>query len=770
MKFISGVLFLIFSLIFLPFIQGEDNIPREIDLLMIISPAINIPDGYSRSIIKVTLSTNQENQGRKINKFFPRSTIQIHNNQTLRITLVNQLSEPTGLHLHGIIHPNNPWMDGAYRITQCGIPPGGNFTYQIQLNPQYHYPGLYWYHSHYPGQTVDGFYGPLLLLDSTKMTDSGLDGILMIQDWYHQPANQLLIRMKGPYLYKRENILPLAYPFPGSSILINQVGQYNCSRMGQLTEQICLNRRIQEKLDCVPDPASYFDLCRPINSNQMTRLFCPNNRTETKIGVINTGASIPIRLWFPHSNMKIFRRDGINLIKKLPTYTSLTLGVGERAEILVNCPKKESIVPFWISTSPVYMPGQTPNHWSYGWFSSSKDRLTSPPLSPPDSFVNENGIFQPNISLNSTYFTDNITLEYSWQADPLIHPDLQISPSVKYSIYLPHGAYSYSHKDRSEPLEVWYFETSRGKISFINPVEPPLLSWFETQKIIQNNWTFLPEEEMEYYSEQQQSIWIEDKPLLGPMTYRLKYQERYQIILLSYSGQQHPWHLHNFQVEMIGVGYLNDTNKTSREIYTQLLLRYPLNQSFPILTITDTWMTPPQGYSVFRFNASQLGPYLFHCHVEWHLSQGMNLIFSVENEDGYFGIDPPPNNFPLDCLSSRSLSTKKSNQLFNDFLQIILIIIPITISIIIITVIIFSFILDKRREGYSPIPIEDTQEEMTSHNFSPNSSNSSPDSTDDSSDFPRNIISKSTMLSSLNLPINPPNPGPVLCFLGDRSD
>ena len=267
--------------------------------------------------------------------------------------------------------------------------------------------------------------------------------------------------------------------------------------------------------------------------------------------------------------------------------------------------------------------------------------------------------YQPNISLNSTFFTDNITLEYSWAPNPIKYPDLQLAKPANSLIYLPHGAYSYDKLP--DPLEVWYFETSKGRISFTNPIEPPLLSWYQN-----NSLNLIPEKEMEFFQSSNlfsKSKDSSDRPIIAPLTFKLEKNKRYQVILLSFSGQQHPWHLHGYQVEMIGVGYLQNLIKSSKEIYSELLQRYPLNQTFPILTVTDTWLTPPQGYSVFRFTANRLGPWLFHCHVEWHLSQGMTLLFSVENslESGkskYEGINPPPENLLIDCLINRKILIK----------------------------------------------------------------------------------------------------------------
>lgn len=39
----------------------------------------------------------------------------------------------------------------------------------------------------------------------------------------------------------------------------------------------------------------------------------------------------------------------------------------------------------------------------------------------------------------------------------------------------------------------------------------------------------------------------------------------------------------------------------------------------------DTFVVPPQGYFVIRFVADNPGVWMFHCHVDWHLMQGLAL-------------------------------------------------------------------------------------------------------------------------------------------------
>jgi len=69
---------------------------------------------------------------------------------TVRVTVTNQLEEPTTIHWHGVEVPVG--MDGVPRLSQEPIPPGGSFTYEFVATPA----GTRWYHAHFDEMTQQG--------------------------------------------------------------------------------------------------------------------------------------------------------------------------------------------------------------------------------------------------------------------------------------------------------------------------------------------------------------------------------------------------------------------------------------------------------------------------------------------------------------------------------------------------------------------------------------------------------------------------------------
>jgi FtsP/CotA-like multicopper oxidase with cupredoxin domain len=76
----------------------------------------------------------------------------------------NELTEPTGIHWHGI-ELQNP-SDGT-PLTQNQVPAGGSFTYDFVVRR----PGVYWYHPHHEfstNQVFKGLYGSIIVTDPNE--------------------------------------------------------------------------------------------------------------------------------------------------------------------------------------------------------------------------------------------------------------------------------------------------------------------------------------------------------------------------------------------------------------------------------------------------------------------------------------------------------------------------------------------------------------------------------------------------------------------------
>ncbi len=96
------------------------------------------------------------------------------------VSLENQLSEPTNLHVHGLhVSPS-----GKSDNVLISINPGSSFDYEYQL-PVDHPPGVYWYHPHHHGtvaaQVFGGLYGAIIVEDQAAIPVTR-ERVLVISD------------------------------------------------------------------------------------------------------------------------------------------------------------------------------------------------------------------------------------------------------------------------------------------------------------------------------------------------------------------------------------------------------------------------------------------------------------------------------------------------------------------------------------------------------------------------------------------------------------
>lgn len=83
-----------------------------------------------------------------VNEQYPGPAIEANWGDWIEVKLYNNISdEGTGIHWHGNLQQETPYMDGVPGVTQCPIAPGSSFTYRFRADLY----GTSWWHSHYEG-------------------------------------------------------------------------------------------------------------------------------------------------------------------------------------------------------------------------------------------------------------------------------------------------------------------------------------------------------------------------------------------------------------------------------------------------------------------------------------------------------------------------------------------------------------------------------------------------------------------------------------------
>jgi FtsP/CotA-like multicopper oxidase with cupredoxin domain len=171
---------------------------------LVLEPGQMALDGFSREVIMV-------------NGKIPGPTLSLTLGQTMEVTVVNMLDDPSSIHWHGIFQQGTPYYDGAAGVTQCEIPAaGGSLVYRFTPTEA----GTFWYHSHSGVQYANGFFGALIV-HAKNETYYDDERVLVLSDWYHSEVEELLVNFLSASSGGNE-------PVPDSA-LINGVGRFNCS-------------------------------------------------------------------------------------------------------------------------------------------------------------------------------------------------------------------------------------------------------------------------------------------------------------------------------------------------------------------------------------------------------------------------------------------------------------------------------------------------------------------------------------------------------------
>ncbi len=123
----------------------------------------------------------QRAQTLSYNGGLPGPTVRVAAGDRLRVRLVNDLDEPTNLHVHGLHVSPRGHSDNVF----VAVRPGETFDYRYDL-PGDHPPGVYWYHPHHHGAVADqvfgGLYGAIVVEDRAAEIPADRERVLVVSD------------------------------------------------------------------------------------------------------------------------------------------------------------------------------------------------------------------------------------------------------------------------------------------------------------------------------------------------------------------------------------------------------------------------------------------------------------------------------------------------------------------------------------------------------------------------------------------------------------
>jgi hypothetical protein len=263
----------------------------------------------ARQAIKVA---GKPAKGMTINGGIPGPTLRFREGDLARIRVHNRMDDDTSIHWHGILVP--PGMDGVPYLSFPPIRPGETFTYEFSIRQS----GTYWYHSHTHLQEQSGVYGSIVIKPLHGGPRPDRDQVVVLSDWTDEDpdtVNRTLKRGSHWYAFEKGS---------AQSIL-------GAARLGMLGDYFLRELQRMPAMD-ISDVA--YD--RFLANGKPDSTLQAEPREKVLLRVINSSASTYFHLEFAGGPMEIIAADGQDV--EAVQERRLLVGVAETYDLLVQIP------------------------------------------------------------------------------------------------------------------------------------------------------------------------------------------------------------------------------------------------------------------------------------------------------------------------------------------------------------------------------------------------------------------------------------------------
>ncbi|AMG75156.1 Copper resistance protein A [Sphingopyxis granuli] len=147
-----------------------------------------------------------------VNGTLPGPLLRLREGQNLVVDLENDSSMGTSIHWHGLLVPF--LMDGVPGVTMAAVEPGDRFRYEFPIRQA----GTYWWHAHTLQEPM-GHYGPIII-DPANGDPHQVDRdyVVMLSDWSPMDPHVLMKKLKvgeAPFNFQKTTATD-DYPLSGA--------------------------------------------------------------------------------------------------------------------------------------------------------------------------------------------------------------------------------------------------------------------------------------------------------------------------------------------------------------------------------------------------------------------------------------------------------------------------------------------------------------------------------------------------------------------------
>uniref|UniRef100_A0A5B7CBD4 Laccase n=1 Tax=Davidia involucrata TaxID=16924 RepID=A0A5B7CBD4_DAVIN len=521
-----------------------------------------------------------------VNGQFPGPTLHVHKGDTIIVDVYNKGRYNITIHWHGVKQPRYPWSDGPEYITQCPIQPGEKFSQKVIFSME---EGTLWWHAH--------------------------------SDWSRATVHGAII------VYPR---IGTSYPFPKPHAEVPIIlGEWWKADIGEVENEFLRtggDPNVSDALTINGQPGDLY----PCSKSGTFKLMVNYGKTYL-LRMINAGMTDIFFFAIAKHQLTVVGTDG--------TYTKplksdyITISPGQSMDVLLEANQPHDHYYYmaarvYSSTAGVAYDNTSTTaivHYINNGNYTNTTTPSSPPSLPHLPYYNDTNAsvsFTGSLrSLASQDHPSNVPLNISTKL--IFTVSVNTFPCPNNSCAGPNGtrlSASVNNISFSNPsidiLEAYYNHINGVYVDQF-PDVPPLIFNFTAD--------YLPLEL--------------ETPQKGRAVKVLEYNSTVELVFQGtnlVAGTDHPMHLHGYSFYVVGWGFGNfDKN------------RDPLSYNLVDPPIQNTIAVPKNGWAAIRFRASNPGVWLMHCHLERHLTWGMDMTFIVKDgKSPDAKMSPPPPDMP----------------------------------------------------------------------------------------------------------------------------
>ncbi|ONH90329.1 hypothetical protein PRUPE_8G046900 [Prunus persica] len=519
-----------------------------------------------------------------VNGKFPGPVLQAHKGDTIYVNVHNKGSHNITIHWHGVKQPRNPWSDGPEYITQCPIQPGDQFKQTIIFSNE---EGTIWWHAH--------------------------------NDWARATVHGAI------FVYPKRGA---GYPFPKPHEQVQIIlGQWWRRDVREVLEEFIRTGGPPNVSDAHTINGQPGDLY-PCSKSETFKLLVDQNKTYL-LRIVNAAMNTIFFYSIANHNLTVVGVDGSYTKPVTTDYMTISPGQTVDAVLITNQQVGQYYMAARAYSSTLLIPFDNTTTTAIVEYKKIGNNFTPFSSTPPLPHL-------PYYNDTNAAFTFYDSLKSLANEHHPIDVPIKITNRLVFAVSI--NTFPCSNNSCAESNGT-RLAASMNNISFVSPKTIDILEayYYHIHGIYKKGFPDFPPLVFNFTGENL-PLFLR-VPKRGTKVRVFKYGS---IVELVFQGTNlgapidHPIHLHGFSFYIVGWGFGNfDKDKD------------PLNYNLIDPPLRNTVAVPISGWAAIRFHANNPGVWFLHCHLEHHLTWGMNTVFIVKDgKNKKERLLPPPPRMP----------------------------------------------------------------------------------------------------------------------------